>query len=490
MQAQLHQGPRRAAPQPTLRATPSSSTLRALALLVVLGLGCGACQRGEGAERNAFDGPQRARDLPRVRVAPVAVREVFRTIEDTTVVESEHEIEVFPKASGEVVELLVEEGDSVAAGQPLARLDDREAAIAVSDARVGLEEARVSVEQLALATAEAEARSDSARRTFEQAQRDHDRNESIAARSEGRTGLISAKDLEASGLARDTADSEYRAAQLAHQRAQIDEQAARNAVQRAQLALDQAELALSHTVVAAPFEGVIARRDLEVGAMASAAAAAFVLTDPEHLRAVFHRPQRELALFTPGGGDHGGVSAELDLSARAEALPGRVFAGRIERIAPVIDRESGTFRVTARLERRDAQGVGADLRPGMLVRLTLVTERRPDALVVPKRSLRREGEVSLVFAVRDGLAQRVEVHEGFPSGDDVEVRPAGDARLEVGDLVVVVGNRELEDGAAVEVEDPRAPAADEAPEAPQDDPEPPADEVAGAPRSEEPSTDG
>ncbi|MEY2747902.1 MAG: hypothetical protein RL112_2944, partial [Planctomycetota bacterium] len=71
-----------------------------------------------------------------------------------------------------------------------------------------------------------------------------------------------------------------------------------------------------------------------------------------------------------------------------------------------------------------------------------------DALVVPKRSLRREGDESMVYLVEGGRAARVRVREGFTDDEHVEILPEG-RPIEPGARVVVVGNRELEDGAEV-----------------------------------------
>ena len=87
---------------------------------------------------------------------------------------------------------------------------------------------------------------------------------------------------------------------------------------------------------------------------------------------------------------------------------------------------------------------------GMLLRLRLVTERHEDALTLPKRALRREGETTLVFVAEEGRARRVQVEEGFSSDEHVEVT-AIDGRLEEGMQVVVVGNRDLEDGQRIEL---------------------------------------
>ena len=86
----------------------------------------------------------------------------------------------------------------------------------------------------------------------------------------------------------------------------------------------------------------------------------------------------------------------------------------------------------------------------MLLRIRIVTERHPDALVIPKRGLLREGDSHWVFVVEGGAARRVAVTEGFSEDDHVEVIPVKEAALSAGDQIAVVGNRDLEDGDAVE----------------------------------------
>ena len=92
---------------------------------------------------------------------------------------------------------------------------------------------------------------------------------------------------------------------------------------------------------------------------------------------------------------------------------------------------------------------GARLLPGMLIRIEIVTERHPRALVVPKRAIRREGDRSSIVVVRDNKAHSVIVSEGFTDDTSVEILPAESAELAPGVPVVVVGNRDLEEGAEV-----------------------------------------
>jgi len=421
---------------------------RSRVLLALAALALSACAKQKEAEEPSLTSARR-REPSKVLVAPVVQREMVRRLETTTRVESVHQVEVFPQAGGLLTDLLVEEGDPVSLGQVLARIDDRAARIARADAEAALHEARESLPRLALAVSEAEARLQTAQNSKEQAERDHSRNLAISESAEGKPGLLSAKELDVSLLALSTAAGELETARLAKERAVLERKAGDSAVARAELALEQAELDLSYTVITSPLEGVVSQRMVDVGDTLTSGAAAFVLTRPDELRAIFYRPQRELLLFHSGAvAEDGPGTGGLEIVARADGLPDREFRGWIERVSPTVDPDSGNFRVTARIE------TGADpqrLLPGMLVRLEIVTERHPDALVVPKKAVSREGDQSLVFVVREGKARKLQVAEGFAEDDDIEVSPVAGAVLAAGERVVVVG-KDLEDGDEVDVQ--------------------------------------
>jgi membrane fusion protein, multidrug efflux system len=375
-----------------------------------------------------------------VRVLPVVRKEMRRMLETTTVVESERNVVVHARAVGLVTELLAEEGDLVEKDQVLARLDQRDTQAQLDDAKVALREAEDALANGEISKREAAGNIDKRRLAFEQTKRSYDRNE--------KAKLISAQDLEQLKLEMDTADQDLESAILAKDRSEIDARAAGTAVERAKLAVRRAEITLSYTELRAPFAGVVARRGIQVGDNVSAAEEAFTVIDLGDLRSVIYRPQRELALFAgPAMGETGGFE-EIEVTATTEALPDHVFTGHIERISPGIDAASGSFRVTVRL---DEESGDSRLLPGMLLRLRLVTERHPDALAVSKRALRREGDATILFVARDGVAERIPVEEGFSDDDYVEVRVIGEAELSPGTEVIVVGNRDLEDGKEIEI---------------------------------------
>ncbi len=376
---------------------------------------------------------------------------MVRTISTTTTVESEREIKLVPRASGVVMRIDAEEGDRVAAGAVLAELDRRGSRAQIDEARIALREADDAAKKSQFALPEAQNKVATTKLKWEQATREHDRNE--------KAGMISAQALDNLRVVRDTAKSEHDGALLSVERAQSDIQALGTQKAKAEVALQRAELEDSYLVITAPFAGTIAQRLMKVGDAASASAPAFVLTDQVALRAIVHRPQRELSMFLAA--TKAGDGAPLEIRATAEALPGREFPGEILLVSPSIDPASGSFRVTVRLPAAKPNEPG--LLPGMLVRLAIVTERHPDALVVPKRALRREGGSDFVFTVAANRAHRIEVTEGFSDDGSTEVVPRDASQLAVGARVIVVGNREIEEGAEVQ-EEAAAPATPGAPE--------------------------
>lgn len=446
--------------------------LRAALPLLALALVAGACTQdsSSAATTEPLSGAKR-REPTRVVVHALEQREMVRRLETTTRIESMSAVQVYPRAGGIVSALYVEEGSRVEIGQVLAQLDDRDAKLRLEDARAQEVDAKSTLPKLALAVREAEARLETARRNAEQAMRDHDRNVALSKPEEGRPALISPKDLEASQLAQDKAQAEVGQNLLALERAKVEAAAGETALARSRVAVERAELELSYTRITASIAGVVAERSIKVGDTVSTATLAFALTDLAQLRAVFYRPQREFEMFLaalngPAAQEQGngnGPRVEFALEATTEAMPDLRFTGMIERIAPTIDAASGNFRVTARMTPEAIGNPRARLLPGMLVRLEIVTERRPEALVVPKRAVRREGDRSTIFVVEGTLAKALLVTEGFTDDERVEVFPAAGAKLGAGARVIVVGNRDLEDGAEVFVaQDESAPAAETA----------------------------
>ncbi|HEY9143308.1 MAG TPA: efflux RND transporter periplasmic adaptor subunit [Arenimonas sp.] len=213
-------------------------------------------------------------------------------------------------------------------------------------------------------------------------------------------------------------------------------------LEAARAAYQLAQLELSYTNIVAPIDGVIAARAVKPGNLIQLNSSLFRIVDTSRLEAVLNVPERDLATMKEG----------LTVRMTADAMPGETFEGVIDRVSPVVDAGSGTFRVVT------AFPGGEGLRPGMFGRIEVVYDQRNDALTVPRSALLQDAGETAVFAVRDSKAVRVPIEIGHLSGELAEVRKG----LDEGDQVVTAGKVALRDGAVVEVLNPPATASIEA----------------------------
>jgi len=126
-----------------------------------------------------------------------------------------------------------------------------------------------------------------------------------------------------------------------------------------------------------------------------------------------------------------------------EVYQEKLFEGRINRIYPVIDRATGTFRVEIVVDNRDEV-----LRPGMFARVALELGEHA-ALMVPAMSVLKQpgSNERFVFVVKDEGARRLSVQPGRKYNDKLEILSGLDAGL----MLVVTGQHNLMEGSKVEV---------------------------------------
>jgi membrane fusion protein (multidrug efflux system) len=365
----------------TSSASPLVRATTVLALAISLALaGCGGGKAADEAEgSSAKSGQADEKKVPSVpvEVATVGRQEISASYGGTASLEAPAEAQVVAKGSGVVLQILVEEGDEVKAGQVLARIDpDRP--------RLEMERSRAAVRKL---------------------ENNYRRSKELLA-----SKLVSAEASE-----------------------QI-----RYDLESARAGYELAQLELSHTNIVAPISGVIAQRMIKPGNLIALNAPAFRIVDISRLEAVLNVPERELATLKAG----------MPLRMIADAVPGRVFEGRVDRISPVVDPGSGTFRVVTAFEG------GGLLRPGMFGRIEIVYDQRKDALTMPRIALLDDEGEPAVYLVRENKAVRTPVELGYVNGELAEVL----AGLAEGDEVVTAGKVAIRDGSSVEIINAVAPA--------------------------------
>lgn len=359
----------------------------------------------------------RGEDAVVVDMGEVARRPVFQSFVTASgeIVASRY-ADIGSSVMGRLVDLEVAEGQRVARGAVLARIDPVQAeseATAVS----------AQLRALEADTAAARARAEETKRALARARTLH--AEGVLARSE----------LDAAQAASDTA------------RAQVDAAERRVAQGRAQVR--QAQDALSKTEITAPMDGVVTRLAVREGEMVvmgvqnQPGTILMTLSDLSTINAEVKVAEADVLRLKPG------QRAFVTL----EAAPGRELPGQVVEIGasalPVIGTGAAAreFRVVVRLDEADPA-----LRPGLTCDVRILADEVKDALTLPLQAVvLRPGpdgqDRTGVFAVREGKAVFEPVETGIVGGLDVEVRglPAG-TRVAIGPFQAL---RELADGMAV-----------------------------------------
>ena len=210
----------------------------------------------------------------------------------------------------------------------------------------------------------------------------------------------------------------------------------RSGLQAARVRLDRAKLERERAAIVAPFDGMVDRVDRTTGERVQAGEAMTRVVNLNALRIEASVLEHDLPLIREGG-----VASITSASA-----PGRVVAGRVSAVLPLIDTTTRAGRVFVRITSP------GPLRPGMYADVRLESGRLAKRRLVPRQAVIERDGRPLVFVVKDGRAQWVYINPGRSNSAFTEVLPdsgTGLIPVEVGDKVIIAGHLTLTHDAMV-----------------------------------------
>lgn len=195
---------------------------------------------------------------------------------------------------------------------------------------------------------------------------------------------------------------------------------------------DLAKLELDYTQIRAPIDGVVSERYVKLGNTIKVGEPLFRVTSLDPLVAYLFVPEREYRRIAPGQA----VAIEID------ALAGEPILASVTRVSPIVDPETGTFKITVEIDDPERR-----IKPGMFGRLSVVYDRRENVLKIPRSALVEEAGGASVFVVEDGIAVSRAVETGYSDRGMVEIISG----IADGEQIVTIGQSGLKEQARVAV---------------------------------------
>jgi len=326
-------------------------------------------------------------NLPAVKVERVQRQKINAFLVLNGVVEPERKVEVYSRLSTFVKNIIKEEGDFVKKDDVLALLDDTEIIISYRQAQIQLEQGKL---------------------TLNDEETNYRRSEELK-----KTEMISEQD--------------YQLSQATYNKSKLDYQTKLENFK-------DLELQLSYTKIKSPVEGYVTERLMEVGSRVNANQHIYTVEDFSPLLVRVYVPTADIV----------NLKTEMEAQVVTDVLKGMVFEGRVKLINPRIDVQSGTIKVTVEVFDNTRK-----LKPGMFVETRIVVSNKPDALVVPRKSIIYEQNQPYVFMFNfQGMqVSKHSIKTGISEGDYIEIVEG----LKEGDRIVTVGVEGLKDQMKVRV---------------------------------------
>jgi len=404
------------------------SITRSAALTAILGLAaiCG-CSK-EPAEKEP---------VVAVQTAPVRQTSIQNVITAEAILFPLHQAAITPKVNAPVRRFYVNRGSRVHRGELLAVLENRDLAAAEMESKGTYEQAQAAYQTTTAASLpeemqKAELDVQATKQALDATQKLYDSRQNLFQQ-----GALPRKSLDEASVALVQARNQYEIAQkhfAALQAVGHKEQlkAASGQLTSAKGKYLGAAAQVGYTEIRSPIDGVVTDRPLYPGEMPPAGTPVLTIMDASQVIARAHIPQEAAAVL------------KRDDPATISSPESGDFAGKVTLVSPALDPNSTTVEVWVQAANPEGK-----LRPGSTVRVSMVAQTVPDALVIPASALLStpDGATTVMLAGGDGRAHQQTVETGIRREDAVQIVKG----LRSGDTVITAGAYGLPDNTKIRV---------------------------------------
>ncbi|HEV2731945.1 MAG TPA: efflux RND transporter periplasmic adaptor subunit [Terriglobales bacterium] len=391
---------------------------------------------------------KKSAEEPSVPVQVVAVQKTTlnQTVTAEAILFPLQQAAITPKISAPVRAFHIKRASRVRKGQLLATLENRDLAAAAQENKGAYEQAEAAYATTTAADLPQELQK--AQLDLQSAQRLYDAQQKVfTSRQElFQQGALPRKELDQAGVDVTNARNQYEMAQkhLDALNAIGKQQTLKSAAGQLQSAKGKfqgAEAQLSYSEIRSPIDGVITDRPLYPGEMASANVPLLTVMDISQVIARAHIPQPEAALLKVGD--------KATITAPGEQNP---VAGTVTIVSPALDPNSTTVEIWVQ-----AKNPVQRLKPGTSVKVAMLAQSIPDALVIPAASLLtgQDGNTSVMQVGADSHVRQKSVKIGIRQGDQIQITEG----LKEGDQIVGSGAYGLPENSKIKPEETTAGAA-------------------------------
>lgn len=401
-----------------------------------------------------------------VLLEEVNKRDILETVSASGKIFPETEIKISSDVSGEIIELYVEEGDSIVTGQLLARIDQDAFASAVERGAASVNNAKAQKAMSQSQVSSAKAQKEQIAAQIQNAKNIHNRNIKLLE-----DGVISRAEFEQSESTLLGLEANLRASQASLESAEQSVEAARYGIKSAEASLKELKTSLSRTTIKAPATGIVSALLVEkgervVGTIQMAGTEMMRIANLNAMEVQVDVSENDILRVSVGDQ----VDIEVD------AYIDKIFKGVVTEIANSASNISSTlalntdqvtnFVVKVRVDPSSYQSMVSvtnpyPFRPGMSATVDIYTAKKENVLAIPIQAVTtREKEDSIktnkdddllevVFVMEGDTARMIEVSTGIQDDEYILVKSG----LEV-DQTIITGpysavSRQLKTGKEV-----------------------------------------